>query len=67
MVQVTNEATNVPHVFALGDCTVVDFMFANAHWANPELTPIAIKVRQRNTFKKFHSGERDSDLVQVMS
>ncbi|CAM9838807.1 unnamed protein product, partial [Chrysoparadoxa australica] len=38
------EQTNVPHIYAIGDCTSVDVVFHEAHWANPELTPLAIKV-----------------------
>lgn len=33
------------HIFAIGDCTSVDVMFHDSHWANPELTPVAVQVR----------------------
>ncbi|CAN0416002.1 unnamed protein product [Ectocarpus sp. 12 AP-2014] len=40
-IPVENEQTNVEHIFAIGDCTSVDVMFHESHWANPELTPVA--------------------------
>eukprot|EP00953_Heterococcus_sp_UTEX-ZZ885_P016752 9399-Heterococcus_DN1.PRE.5 len=45
-IPVVDETTNVPHIHALGDCTLVDVEFEDAHWANPELTPVAIIAGQ---------------------
>lgn len=44
-IPVENEQTSVPHIYAIGDCTSVDVLFHDAHWANPELTPVAVQVR----------------------
>ncbi|CAN0163836.1 unnamed protein product [Ectocarpus sp. 6 AP-2014] len=43
-IPVENEQTNVEHIFAIGDCTSVDVMFHESHWANPELTPVAVQA-----------------------
>lgn len=43
-IPVVSEQTNVPHIYAIGDCTSVDVLFDDAHWANPELTPVAVQV-----------------------
>lgn len=43
-IPVESEQTNVPHIYAIGDCTSVDVLFHDSHWANPELTPVAVQV-----------------------
>lgn len=43
-IPVVSEQTNVEHIYAIGDCTSVDVMFHESHWANPELTPVAVQV-----------------------
>lgn len=43
-IPVVSEQTNVEHILAIGDCTSVDVMFHESHWANPELTPVAVQV-----------------------
>lgn len=48
-IPVVSEQTNVPHIYAIGDCTSVDVMFHDAHWANPELTPVAVQVGNEKT------------------
>lgn len=48
-IPVVSEQTNVEHIYAIGDCTSVDVMFHESHWANPELTPVAVQVRRVNT------------------
>lgn len=48
-IPVEHEQTNVPHIYAIGDCTSVDVLFHDAHWANPELTPVAVQVRGSDT------------------
>lgn len=45
-IPVVNEQTNVEHIYAIGDCTSVDVVFHDAHWANPELTPVAVQVQR---------------------
>lgn len=49
-IPVEMEQTNVPHIYAIGDCTSVDVMFHDAHWANPELTPVAVQVGTKGRF-----------------
>lgn len=44
-IPVVSEQTNVEHIYAIGDCTSVDVMFHESHWANPELTPVAVQAR----------------------
>ncbi|CAM9886928.1 unnamed protein product, partial [Phaeothamnion confervicola] len=60
-IPVTNEQTNVPSIHALGDCSVVDVVFANSHWANPELTPIAIKAGELWASRLFGGAKKMMD------
>lgn len=60
-IPVENEQTNVPHIYAIGDCTSVDVVFHDAHWANPELTPVAVQVG--NEKQKFCPAKLRTDYL----
>jgi thioredoxin/glutathione reductase (selenoprotein) len=62
-ISVVNEATNVPGIYAVGDCTTTDVKFYDSHWANPELTPAAIKAGQLLVSRLFGGGTETMDYT----
>lgn len=64
-IPVVSEQTNVPHIYAIGDCTSVDVMFHDAHWANPELTPVAVQVGELLAARIYGNGTEQMDYSLV--
>eukprot|EP00904_Undaria_pinnatifida_P006428 jgi/Undpi1/2915/HiC_scaffold_14.g06292.m1 len=64
-IPVENEQTNIPHIYAIGDCTSVDVMFHDAHWANPELTPVAVQVGELLATRLYGKGTEQMDYSLV--
>jgi hypothetical protein len=49
----------------VGDCTLVDVEFEDAHWANPELTPVAIVAGQLLAGRLFGKQTDKMDYTKV--
>jgi hypothetical protein len=52
-------------LIAIGDCTLVDVEFEDAHWANPELTPVAIIAGQLLAGRLFGKQTDKMDYTKV--
>ncbi|CAM9454616.1 unnamed protein product [Ascophyllum nodosum] len=64
-IPVEHEQTNVPHIYAIGDCTSVDVLFHDAHWANPELTPVAVQTGELLASRLYGKGKEQMDYCLV--
>ncbi|KAG5184506.1 electron donor-dependent reductase [Tribonema minus] len=60
-----DESTNVPNIYALGDCAMVDVNFMESHWANPELTPVAIMAGQLLAARLYGKGTDKMDYTLI--
>lgn len=64
-IPVESEQTNVPHIYAIGDCTSVDVLFHDSHWANPELTPVAVQVGELLASRLFGKSKEEMEYSMV--
>eukprot|EP01084_Bolivina_argentea_P309348 535073_1 len=65
-IPVTHEAADGDSsgsIFAVGDCTNVDVRFYDGRWANPELTPIAIRAGKLLATRMFGGGTELMDYT----
>jgi hypothetical protein len=59
------KCTNTPRSNVIGDCTLVDVEFEDAHWANPELTPVAIIAGRLLAGRLFGKQTEKMDYTKV--
>ncbi|CAM9675836.1 unnamed protein product, partial [Discosporangium mesarthrocarpum] len=64
-IPVKDEVSNVNHIYAIGDCSSVDVLFQDAHWANPELTPVAIKAGELLSQRLYGGSVETMDYTLV--